>query len=153
MKLKSHVDQFKALSIFTRNNFKDILNQSRKPGSQVIHFNIYIRPTIEFCNIWWDNSSPSSLLFLCWNAVKVITSSKYGKFFEHVFFALLNFPSPQSIFFGNVFRFLTSVACDRSLNLWNLDKHLSVCRKFLRYFNCKMTRGNDGLTESLFEFC
>ena len=34
-----------------------------------------------------------------------------------------------------------------------MDEHISVCRIFPRYFNFKVTRGNDGLTEGLREFC
>ena len=152
MKFKSHVDQLKALNIFTLNDFHVSFNQAIKPSSRLKLFNIYIRPRIDYSTILWYNSNLSSLNGLWWNAVKTIISSKYNRFYKHVTFALLNFPCPQTIFFENVLRYLTSVACNRSLNLVIMDEYISVCRNFPRYFNCKGTRGNDGLTGSLREF-
>ena len=94
------------------------------------------------------NSNPSSPNGLWWNAVKIIISSEYNRYYTHIIFSL-DFPSPQTIFSEKVLRYLTSVACDRSLNLVNLDEHISVRRDFLRHFNCDVTRSNDGLTGNL----
>ena len=48
MKFESHVDQLKALNIFTWNNFECILNEAMKPSSRLKPFNIYIRPRIDY---------------------------------------------------------------------------------------------------------
>ena len=145
LKSQSHVDQLKALNIFTSNNFKCLLNHANKPSSRFKLFIVYIRPRIDYSNFLWYNNNPSPLNGLCWNAVKFVISCKYNRFYKHVTSALLSFPSAQTIFFENVLRYLTSVACDRSLNLVIMDEHINVCRDFLRCLSCKLTRGNDGL--------
>ena len=98
MKLESHVDQSKIPSNFTWNIFKCILNETIKPSFRLKIFNVYISPKIDYGIVLWYNKNPSPLNGLSWNAVRDIIFSKYNRFYKHVTFAQLNFPSLNYLF-------------------------------------------------------